>query len=220
MPEFAGKTFILRLDDAPLDEFGTLFADIGFLLEHNVRPIIIAPNRSSARAFVRAINRGSDIGVGISGADAGLIPGVPPSMIGTIQPKLLETLTRAGYVPVIEPYALDFFGREIEVAADEVAGAIGSATDAARAIFFHELGGVADPASEGYLAEVTPAEALTHAERADLPLDLRAAIKAAALGVRAGVEKAQILNGRITHAAIVELLTARHLGTQVTGSVF
>lgn len=167
-----------------------------------------------------AINRSADIGVGLSGADAGLIPGVGPATVGTIQPKLLETLTRAGYVPVIEPYAFDFFGREIEVGADEVAGAVASATDAARAIFFHETGGVADPLNDGYLAEVTPAEALTHAERDDLPLDLRAAIKAAALGVRAGVEKAQILNGRIAHAAIVEMLTSHHLGTQVTGSVF
>jgi acetylglutamate kinase len=50
--------------------------------------------------------------------------------------------------------------------------------------------------------------------------DLRAAVRAAALGVRAGVGAAQICDGRVAHAAIVEFLTARHLGTQVAGTVF
>ena len=68
--------------------------------------------------------------------------------------------------------------------------------------------------------ELTPAEALALADRTDLAPELRRAIRAAALGVRAGVEAAQILDGRIAHAAIVEFLTERHLGTQVTGTVY
>ena len=220
MPEFSGRTLVVRVDDAPLDEFATLLADIGFLVDRGVRPIIVAPTRESARGFVRAMNRSGDIGVGLSGADAGCIPGVPPAGIGTIQTRLLQTLLGAGYVPVIEPFALGLGGSEIAVAADDVAGAIACATDATRAIFFHQLGGVVDPLTDGVVDELTPAEALALADDDAYPLDLRSAIKAAALGVRGGVEKAQIVDGRIAHAAIVELLTARHLGTQVTGSVF
>jgi acetylglutamate kinase len=67
---------------------------------------------------------------------------------------------------------------------------------------------------------LTPAEALALAEREDLDARLRAAMRAAARGVRAGVGAAQILDGRIAHATIVECLTEQHLGTQVTGSVF
>jgi len=50
--------------------------------------------------------------------------------------------------------------------------------------------------------------------------DLRTAVRAAALGVRGGVGAAQICDGRVAHAAIVEFLTARHLGTQVAGTVY
>jgi acetylglutamate kinase len=82
------------------------------------------------------------------------------------------------------------------------------------------LGGVPDPASAALISELTPAEALAIAQDMRVPADLRAAIRAAALGVRAGVAEAQIVDGRVAHATVVELLTAHHLGTRVTGSVF
>ena len=91
---------------------------------------------------------------------------------------------------------------------------------AQRALFFHENGGVMDSLTQECIAELTPAEALTLADDATLPSGLRAAIRAAALGVRGGVGAADILDGRIAHASIVELLTARHVGTRVMGTVF
>jgi len=67
--------------------------------------------------------------------------------------------------------------------------------------------------------ELTPAEALAFAQDERIAEDLRAAIRAAALGVRAGIAAAQIVDGRVAHAAIVEVLTTRHLGTQVIGGL-
>jgi acetylglutamate kinase len=70
------------------------------------------------------------------------------------------------------------------------------------------------------LDELTPAEALALADRDDIEADVRTVVRAAARVVRGGVAAAQILDGRIAHAAIVEFLTDRHLGTQVTGTVY
>jgi acetylglutamate kinase len=137
-----------------------------------------------------------------------------------VQVGILATLTAAGYIPIIEPTAYGFGDADVELAADDVAGAIAAATDAARAIFFHSSGGVMDRASQALVEELTPAEALELAASEDLEPGLRSAVRAAALGVRAGVGAAQILDGRIAHAAIVEFLTDRHLGTQVTGAVY
>jgi acetylglutamate kinase len=52
-----------------------------------------------------------------------------------------------------------------------------------------------------------------------LSTDLAHCLTSAALGVRAGVEAAQILDLSSAHAAIVELLTAQHLGTQVVSNI-
>ncbi|HEY0798721.1 MAG TPA: hypothetical protein VGD50_06195 [Candidatus Baltobacteraceae bacterium] len=220
MTDFAGRTFVFRVDTTDIGSgSGTIVADIFFLAEHHVRPIIVAPNAGVASIWVRVLNRNANVAVGLSGADAALLPAAHPDRIGTVQTRLLATLTSAGYVPVIEPTALALSGEEIAVAPDDVAAAIASATDAARAIFFHEAGGVTDPQTHAFLSELTPAEALTLSEQTELDPSLRTTMRAAALGVRAGIGAAQIVDGRIAHAAIVELLTTQHLGTQVTGSV-
>jgi acetylglutamate kinase len=220
MGQFSGRTFVLRIDRSPIDEDTTLASDLAFLMQHNVRPIVVAPTSDVARSYVRALNRHTNIAVGLCGADAALLPASGGERVGRVQTGILATLMSAGYLPVIEPTAFGLSGDDVELSADEVAAAIAGATDAARAIFFHAAGGVVDPSSRALLAELTPSEALDLAERDDFDPDLRETIRAAARGVRAGVGAAQIFDGRIAHAAIVELLTQRHLGTQVVGSVY
>jgi len=219
LEEFLGRTLVLRVDIESIADGTTFYEDIAFLAAHHVRPIVVAPDAELARSVVRTMNRSSEMAVGLSGADAGMIPASSQQTLGSVQIRLLTTLIGAGYVPVIEPTAIGIAGADIEVAADEVASAIARATTAARAIFFHESGGVIDAMTASLIDELTPAEAFAIAESPGLPDDLRSAIRAAAQGVRGGVGAAQILDGRIAHATIVEFLTARHLGTQVAGTV-
>lgn len=221
MEAFAGKTFVVRVDEATaFAGESTFFDDVAFLARERMHPILVAPNPRAGRALVRSMNRSANIAVGLSGSDAAMLPGSGAG-IGKVQTGILQTLTGAGYIPVIEPTAFAVFGEnDAPVGADDVARAVASATEAVRAIFFHALGGVSDPKTEALITDLTPAEALAMADDERLPEDLRAAIRAAALGVRAGVSAAQIVDGRIAHAAVVEVLTSRHLGTRVTGSVF
>ena len=217
-----GRTMVIRLDEATLGAEGaTFFSDLVFLGNLGMRPVVVAPSKDAARAVVRAMNRSGDAAVGLSGADAGMIPaGAGETTIGNVGTKLLRTLLDAGYVPVIEPMAFGFAGNDVEVAADDVAQALASAVGAARAIFFDEQGGVIDAKTKLVVDQLTPAEALDIAEDRTLAQKLRTAIRAAALGVRGGVGAAQICDGRVAHAAIVEFLTAKHLGTQVAGTVY
>lgn len=214
------RTMIIRVDEATLGASGaTLFGDLVFLTNLGMRPVVVAPNAASAREVVKTMNRSGDSAVGLTGADAGMIPATGDG-VGAIQPKLLTTLCDAGFVPVVAPTAFGFPNTDVTIDADEVARALASAVGAARAIFFNEEGGVFDRQTQLLVESLTPAEALAIADDATLGDDLRAAIRAAALGVRGGVGAAQICDGRVAHAAIVEFLTARHLGTQVAGSVY
>jgi acetylglutamate kinase len=216
---FAGKTIVVRVDDESVHAAGSTFSDdLQLLIEAQVRPIVVAPDAAGARSIVRAINRSANVAVALSGSDAAMLPQTPDGV--RVQTGLLQTLTGAGYIPVIEPTAFAVFSPgDALVAADDVAGAVAAAVEAVRAIFFHAAGGVADPKTQALIDELTPAEALALAADARVPADLRGAIRAAALGVRSGVGAAQIVDGRIAHATIVEFLTARHAGTQVTGSI-
>jgi acetylglutamate kinase len=135
---FSGKTFVVRVDDATADDAdATLVADLAVLAREHVRPIVIAPDPLAARAIVRAINRSANVAVALSGSDAALLPRTANG-IGRVQTRILHTLTGAGFIPVIEPTAFAVFGDDELVLADDVAAAIGAATDAARAIFFHQ----------------------------------------------------------------------------------
>jgi acetylglutamate kinase len=217
---FSGKTFVLRVDDATVQEAGTTFIDdLHILREHAIAPIVVAPNPGIARDLVRAINRSSNLAIALGGSDAALLPRTPTG-IGVVQTRILHTLTGAGFIPVVEPTAFAVFeSDDATVAADDVAGAIAAACDAARAIFFHEAGGVPDPQTLRLIEELTPAEALALADDPRVPADLRDAVRAAALGVRSGVPAAQIVDGRIPHASVMELITAHHAGTQVIGGL-
>jgi acetylglutamate kinase len=211
---------VVRIDESTLATDGTtLYADLAFLVERGQRPIVIAPSSEGARTIVKTINRTSDAAVGVSGADAGMLPAAGEGL-GAVQTRLLHTLLGAGYIPVVEPLAFGMFGGDVEIHADDVASAVARSMSANRALFFHETGGVIDALTRECIGELTPAEALTLADDATLPQDLRNAIRAAALGVRGGVGAADILDGRIAHASIVELLTMRHVGTRVMGTVF
>jgi acetylglutamate kinase len=218
---FESHTFLVRVDAVTLAAPRATFVDdLEFLIARGVRPIVVASQPELAREYVRAINRHGNVAVGLCGSDAALLPAASSDSLGAVQTRILTTLLDAGYVPVIEPTALNLAGEAIDVNADDVAAAIAAATEARRAIFFSEAGGVVDPASAQLISELTPAEALVLADRDDFEAALRQTVRAAAHGVRGGVGAAQIVDGRVAHAAIVEFLTACHLGTQVTGGVF
>ncbi|MBV8433689.1 MAG: hypothetical protein JO029_05350, partial [Candidatus Eremiobacteraeota bacterium] len=146
---------MLRVDESSLDGT-TLVSDLAFLQERNVRPIVIAPQADVARAIVGVMNRTSDAAVGLRGADAGMIPAAGTA-IGAVQTRLLETLTRSGYVPVIEPTAIGLRGDDVQLPVDEVARAIAEATEASRILFFEPNGGVVDAATQQLVDELTPA---------------------------------------------------------------
>ncbi|MBV8727445.1 MAG: hypothetical protein JO233_06645, partial [Candidatus Eremiobacteraeota bacterium] len=134
MNAFAGKAFVLRVDESAAHAEGsTLTSDLAFLYSHGVRPIVVAPDASTARTLVRTINRAGNMAVGLDGADAAMLPQRGPRL-GNIQAGILDTLTLNGYIPVVQPTSFAPFGEDVELQADDVAQAIAAATDAIRAI--------------------------------------------------------------------------------------
>src|SRR6202049_1786002 len=166
--DLTGRTMVIRVDEATLGASNaTFFSDLVFLGNLGMRPVVVAPTALAARAVVRSMNRTGDTAVGLSGADAGMIPAAAGT-IGAVQTKLLRTLLDAGYVPVIEPLAFGFTGTDVAVAADDVAQALAGAVGAARAIFFNDTGGVIDAGTNLLVEQLTPAEALTIADDVSL----------------------------------------------------
>src|SRR5579875_638698 len=101
--ELRDRTIVIRVDEATLGAEGaTFFGDLVFLGNLGMRPVVVAPTAGAAREVVRRMNRSGDTAVGLSGADAGMLPAgaTGDAPLGNVDTKLLRTLLDAGYVPV------------------------------------------------------------------------------------------------------------------------
>jgi acetylglutamate kinase len=178
------------------------------------------------REIVRALNVHGPLAVGLSGEDAGLITASPldPSLgfvgeVVAVDPAIIRRLVAEGLVPVIATIGADHAGQAYNINADTVAGAVAEALGAAKLVFLSDVPGV--------LRDETDPATLVPALRAD-DLERMVAdgavsggmipkIRAAARAVRHGVASVHVLDGRVPHVLLLEILTLEGVGTMVTG---
>ncbi len=177
------------------------------------------------RDIVGAINTHGPRAVGVSGEDAGLIRASQhPGGLGfvgevaSVDPALLLSLLAEGLVPVVATIGSDPEGQAYNINADVVAGALASALGAERLVYLTDVEGVrrdpADPGSQLSVLSAAELEALlgTGSVEGGMVPKARSCVEA----LRGGVAGAHILDGRVPHALLLELLTDHGVGTMVT----
>jgi acetylglutamate kinase len=146
---------------------------------------------------------------GPDGQDIGFVGRIEHVNVGVIEH------VSSDYIPVIASVGADADGRSYNVNADEAAGAVASAIGAYKVVFLTDVAGwlrdPADPAS--LIGQSTAAEV----ERALPSLEggMRPKLAACVEAVRAGVNAAHILDGRIAHSLLLELFTDGGIGTMI-----
>ncbi|MGE0309134.1 MAG: acetylglutamate kinase [Acidimicrobiia bacterium] len=174
--------------------------------------------------LVSAINMHGSLAVGISGTDAGLIRAVPrdPELgfvgdVAEVRPEVLLRLLNEDFIPVVATIGADDSGQAYNINADTVAGRIAEALDAAKLIFLTDIEGlrrdVADPAT--LIRQTTADELDGLIADGTLTGGMIPKIEACTHAVRNGVERAHILDGRISHVLLVELFTDSGIGTMI-----
>lgn len=175
--------------------------------------------------IVAAINRHDRVAVGLSGQDAGLIVAAQRSealgFVGDVvdvNRQILDTLLRDSFIPVLSTIGADASGQAFNINADSAAIAIAEALDAEKLIYLTDVPGV--------LTDVTDPDSLVSslsAGRARLLIadgviagGMIPKVEACLGAVEAGVGSAHILDGRIAHVVLLELLTDAGVGTMIT----
>ena len=186
------------------------------------------------RSIVAAIARAGGRAVGISGKDGrlvtvekarrtrhnpdtGTIEDVDLGFVGEpsdVDTRLLDTISKAGMIPVVAPIGVGNDGQTYNVNADTMAGAIAIATGAARLFLLTDVAGVLDK-EKRLLTDLTPAE--IDALRADGTVTggMIPKLETCIDAVEGGVDAAVILDGRVPHAMLLEVFTRRGVGTLV-----
>ncbi len=188
------------------------------------------------KSIVSAINDAGGRAVGISGKDANLM-GVEKlqrqirdedshiervvdlGFVGqpkTIDSAILDLLVQGGVIPVIAPIAVDEKGDTYNVNADTFAGAIATATNAKRLLLLTDVSGVLD-ADKNLISHLNVAGAKRLLKDGVAVGGMIPKITTCIESIEGGLEGAVIVDGRIAHSVLLEILTERGAGTLITG---
>lgn len=165
--------------------------------------------------------------VGVSGEDSRFITATLayPELgfvgeVTQVRPDFLQKLLDDGLLPVVSTISADDNGQSCNVNADEAARAIAVAIGAEKIVYLTAAPGLlADPDDESSLiARLTSEELRGWIGRDSVSRGMIPKLKACADAVEGGVASAHIIDGRVPHALLIELLTDLGIGTMVMGA--
>jgi acetylglutamate kinase len=117
-------------------------------------------------------------------------------------------------IPVIAPIAPGEDGETYNINADTMAGAIAAALGASRLFLLTDVAGVLDKSGE-LLTDLTPADVARLQEDGTISGGMIPKLETCVLAVEAGCEAAVVLDGRVSHAMLLEFFTSRGAGTLI-----
>ena len=133
---------------------------------------------------------------------------------------LIESLVNSGYVPVISSVAADENGQAYNINADTVAGEIAAALDAEKLILLTDTPGILydfhDSSTLIKKLDIQKARELIDQEvvSGGMIPKVTCCVRSLAQGVRA----AHILDGRLPHSLLLEILTDEGTGSMIVAS--
>ncbi|WP_336981950.1 acetylglutamate kinase [Altererythrobacter fulvus] len=172
--------------------------------------------------------------IGISGKDGGLVKATkvtrttkdPESNIeqaidlgfvgepSVVDTTLLETVSKAGMIPVIAPIGAGEDGHTYNINADTMAGAIAAALGAARLFLLTDVPGVLDK-QKNLLTDLSPSDIAKLQADGTISGGMIPKLETCVHAVEAGCEAAVVLDGRVPHAMLLEFFTSRGAGTLI-----
>jgi len=176
------------------------------------------------KTIVSQINAQGGRAVGLSGKDGGLIrarqlkiKGEDLGQVGEVEkidPRVIAHLESGGFIPVIAPIGVDAEGRSYNINADSVAGKLASVLQAEKLMLLTNTAGVLDKSGKvltGLAVQQVESLIADGIIRGGMLPKIRCALDA----VNSGVKTAQIIDGRVEHAVLLELFTDEGIGTMI-----
>ncbi|WP_191251463.1 acetylglutamate kinase [Kordiimonas sediminis] len=179
--------------------------------------------------IVADINAKGGCAIGLSGKDSSLVTAekiirkradgseVDLGFVGTpkaVDATFIEQSIANGIIPVIAPIAMGEDGQTYNINADTMAGAIAGALNARRFILLTDVSGVMNKAGE-ILTELSFSDVDTLIKDGTITGGMLPKVETCVNAVKAGVNGAVILDGRVLHAILLEIFTERGAGTLI-----
>ncbi|MFO0233617.1 MAG: acetylglutamate kinase [Burkholderiales bacterium] len=183
------------------------------------------------KEIVELINQAGGKAVGLTGQDAGLVrarkmmheskdsPGVRIDIgqvgeIEKIDPSIITTLAGNGFIPVIAPIGSGSTGETYNINADVVAGKVAEVLKAEKLVMMTNTVGVLDK-NGNLLTGLTAKQIDALFADGTLSGGMLPKISSALDAAKAGVNSVHIIDGRVDHALLLEIMTDQGVGTMI-----
>jgi acetylglutamate kinase len=183
------------------------------------------------KEIVNLINRHGGHAVGLTGKDGALIrarkmlvrgPGASDEMmdigqvgeVEAIEPQIVETLFAGGFIPIIAPIGFGRKGESYNINADLVAGKVAEILKAEKLVVLTNTPGVLDK-SGNLLTGLTARKVDELFADGTISGGMLPKISSALDAVKNGVNTCHIIDGRVEHALLLEILTNEGVGTLI-----
>lgn len=184
--------------------------------------------------IVSLLNRFGGKAVGLSGKDARLLQAVKKPLqvenglgemeeidlgyVGDIEkvtPDLVNTLLDQGYIPVISPVAGGENGDTYNVNADTAAGKIAEALQADKFLLLTDVRGILRDVKnpDSLISTIKEGAVQGLIEEGSLSGGMLPKVECALSALQGGVGSVHIIDGRVSHAVLLELFTDGGIGT-------
>jgi acetylglutamate kinase len=185
--------------------------------------------------IVNLLNQNGGNAVGLSGKDGGLIQAkqlimpenapevnVPEILdighvgeVTSINTSVIDMLIKGDFIPVIAPIGVGAEGQSYNINADLVACQIAVALNAEKLIILTNTPGVLN-ADGKVVTGLTQVAVKTMIDQGIIHGGMLPKIKAALDAVESGVKNVHIIDGRLEHAVLLEILTNSGVGTLIS----
>jgi acetylglutamate kinase len=183
------------------------------------------------KEIVNLINRHGGKAVGLTGQDGNFIRATklrvpnkekPDELIDigqvgeitSIDPSIISFLDTGDFIPVIAPIGVGTEGETYNINADLVAGKIAEILKAEKLVLLTNTPGVLDQNGK-LLTGVTPKDIDAMIADGTLSGGMLPKIGSALDAARSGVRSVHIIDGRVEHALLLEILTQEGVGTLI-----
>lgn len=187
------------------------------------------------KEIVSLINRNGGKAIGLTGKDADFIrakklevSGSSPDMqkseiidighvgeVESINSSVIEMLTQGDFIPVIAPIGVGPEGASFNINADLVAGKVAEALNAEKLMLLTNISGLQDKNGE-VLTGLSTAQVDELIADGTIYGGMLPKIGCALSAVNNGVKSAHIIDGRVSHATLLEIFTDEGVGTLIT----
>lgn len=180
------------------------------------------------KTLVSLINKAGATAVGLSGIDGRLMTARPSPKaaelgfvgeVAQVDPSVLRPLIDNNHIPVVTSVAADNLGQAYNINADTAAGELAAALGAEKLILLTDVAGILgdrdDPRS--LVKEIDISGVKKMIEEGKVAGGMIPKVNCCVRSLAQGVRTASIIDGRVPHSLLLEIMTDQGAGTMITG---